>query len=219
VLPTKNLYDGSAIAAIGWDNVIRVYYQKVDNSIQELQYYGDELGNVDKWQPGHNFTDSNPYPGTPIAVTGFNSESGWSRIYYQGFEGQLVELAHYWKWRSTNLDVLIPPGAGFTAISWLDDENDERRTRIYYPEDGVVKELQYNTSTKWVYPPGTPKTDDGISGVATGNPKAVAGLIYYSGGDQIRIVYVGDDENLAELASPSGGKHWSIGPVTGVYLK
>jgi hypothetical protein len=171
-----------------------------------------------RWVALQSFNNPVPHIETPIAIAGFDDDPRWWRLYYQAPDEKLVEKSAS---MVSKLDVKIPVGAGLATCAWVDDDHDERRVRVYYTEGGAVKQLPYNTSTKWVHQAGAPvdssTKSEGI--LAGGSERAVAAFQTRTSSDQVSTAYVASGQNLGIMESASGGHSWTIRGQQGIYLR
>ncbi|RDA90057.1 hypothetical protein CP533_2383 [Ophiocordyceps camponoti-saundersi (nom. inval.)] len=115
----------SAIYLGGRNDVIRVYGQVENGTIEEFTYDGGK-----GWQKGHSFGIA--LPGTAITATTWSSGSTHIRVYYQDGDLNIKEKAwdgHNWAEGGFRLP-FQPPRSALSAVSWYRD--DSLNIRVYY---------------------------------------------------------------------------------------
>ncbi|KAL0632000.1 hypothetical protein Q9L58_009126 [Maublancomyces gigas] len=115
--------NGSSLAAIYWDNHIRVYYQTLDLQLREHCWDG-------KWAVG-GFNYTAPF-GTPLAAITWTNQPQ-IRVYWANNSNQLVEGAWSGKWNNPTVLTDIIPNSSLSAICW-----DNIKIRVYFQSVGYI---------------------------------------------------------------------------------
>ena len=194
---------GTAIACFGFGpNLLpRVYCQTEDGHVHEIA-----------WNPHWSTTDITGATNAPLAVSetaiacfglGANLDP---RVYYQGTDGHLHEIAFNPGWSTTDITsaASAPSAVAGTAIACF-GLGESRLPRVYFQsDDGHVHEIAWN--------PHWSTTD--ITG-AIGAPPARAGtaIACFGLGANLdpRVYYQTDDGHVHELAYNAG---WSTTDIT-----
>ncbi|TFK59766.1 hypothetical protein BDN72DRAFT_965946 [Pluteus cervinus] len=148
---SPNISPNTSLAATTWyDNFsvqqIRLYYQKQDNTIQELAY-----STGSGWSSGQAFSDQ-AYPGTGLGAFASNSVSFSTRVYWQAKDLTLNEYISGSGWTRNTLQWSASPSSGIAAIAWLN-----LNIRVYYENiAGNVEEVSYNNASGWAGSPSPP---------------------------------------------------------------
>ncbi|TFK71244.1 hypothetical protein BDN72DRAFT_837818 [Pluteus cervinus] len=200
----------TSLAAVTWteptSQQIRVYYQKSDNTIQELMY-SSSTG----WGTGHSFGD-HAYPGTSFSGAIFkeNVIDNYPsfRVYWQDTSLGLNEYAWCGSgWSNRDLQYNVAPNSGISAVAWLDGSGNSS-IRVYFEDtaSNFVQEVSYNGASGWVIPPGTPTN-------TTASLRApISAVVWTDGGIQIRVyVQSTSNNNITELVNSGGWSAHSLG--------
>ncbi|KAF9530753.1 fungal fucose-specific lectin-domain-containing protein [Crepidotus variabilis] len=107
----------SRISTVSWDGPLRVYYQAMDNKIQEIQY--GTAGRVWSFDPTIPTQAGRALEGTEIAAIGWQNTN--ILVYFQGEDLRLWVAAHENK-RWTHHQIMLSPKAGspIAAVQWYD---------------------------------------------------------------------------------------------------
>ncbi|TFK59769.1 hypothetical protein BDN72DRAFT_851048 [Pluteus cervinus] len=200
----------TSLAAVTWteptSQQIRVYYQKSDNTIQELMY-SSSTG----WETGWSFGD-HAYPGTSFSGAIFkeNVIDNYPsfRVYWQDTSLGLNEYAWCGSgWSNRDLQYNVAPNSGISAVAWLDGSGNSS-IRVYFEDtaSNFVQEVSYNDTSGWVIPPGTPTNTTASLGAP------VSAVAWTDGGVHIRVyVQSTSSNNTTELVYSGGWSAHSLG--------
>ncbi|TFK60783.1 fucose-specific lectin [Pluteus cervinus] len=146
LLPYTNLAPNTSLAATTWTDSssvqqIRLYYQKQDNTIQELSY-----ATSSGWSPGHSFTDQ-AYPGTGLSAVANSAGGNLScSIYWQGNDLTLNQyILPPSSWTRNTLQWSPAPSSGIAAIIYADYYLHDLHVRVYHESTaGIIQEDAYD---------------------------------------------------------------------------
>ncbi|TFK71243.1 hypothetical protein BDN72DRAFT_958173 [Pluteus cervinus] len=149
-LPSTNIAPNTSLASTTWTDPsavqqIRLYYQKRDNTIQELVY---TTGSA--WSSGHSFTDQ-AYPGTGLGAFATHANDILdTRVYWQANDLTLNEYFHVTQpdsWSRSTLQWSAAPSSGIAAAAWPDPSGNPN-IRLYYENiAGNVEEISYGDTS------------------------------------------------------------------------
>ncbi|TFK60779.1 hypothetical protein BDN72DRAFT_850249, partial [Pluteus cervinus] len=184
-LPFPNLSPTTSLAAVTWaqstsDQEIRVYYQKQDNTLQEIGFSPGP-----RWTATNSFTDQ-AYPGTGLGaiLATDNNNSPSLRVYWQGSDLSLNEYDWAGGWSNRKLNWSPAPSSGIAAASWTDSSGNPF-VRVYFENTaGIIQEVGYNTPSGWVVGPNDP-TD-----TVVGSQTPISAILWVNGSDTEIRAYV-----------------------------
>ncbi|TFK71275.1 hypothetical protein BDN72DRAFT_958198 [Pluteus cervinus] len=196
-LPATDLSPSTSLAATTWTTAssqeIRVYYQKQDNTIQELVY-----STSSGWSSGNSFTDQ-AYPGTGIGAfaTNFNNDTLATRVFWQANDLTLNEYV-YPGWTRDTLQWSATPSGSISAAAWLDTSGNTR-VRLYFENSaGYVEEVS-NNGPSWAVNPNVP------ANVLAGFKAPISATMWLDGGAaQIRTYVKSNSSNTHVEIAYSG---------------
>ncbi|TFK62375.1 hypothetical protein BDN72DRAFT_862886 [Pluteus cervinus] len=144
-LPSANIAPNTSLAATAWtdssSDQIRLYYQKQDNTIQELAWSTSSAS----WSSGSSFTDQ-AYPGTSIgAVALWYLGNLNMSVYWQANDLTLNEYM-YPGWTRNTLQRSAAPLSGIAAITWTDWFIHNFHVRVYHENAaGIIVQDVYDS--------------------------------------------------------------------------
>ncbi|TFK68948.1 hypothetical protein BDN72DRAFT_841139 [Pluteus cervinus] len=198
-LPSTNIAPITSLAATTWTDSssvlnIRLYYQKQDNTIQELAY-----STGSGWSSGYSFTDQ-AYPGAGLgAFATYFDEALSTGVYWQGNDLNVHEYIYASSWSTNLFKWSATPSSGITAIGWQDTSSDGPQVRVYYENtDRSVEEVSYSYSSGWTMKVPLNTLVD--------IPAPISATVWVSGGDvEARIYVKNNSSNIHIEITYSGG--------------
>ncbi|TFK59767.1 hypothetical protein BDN72DRAFT_580481 [Pluteus cervinus] len=152
---SPNISPNTSLAATTWNDKssgqnYRLYYQKQDNTIQELVY-----ATGSGWSSGQTFPDA-AYPGTSLGAFVNNNATLTTRVYWQAKDFTLNEYIYSGSWSRNTLQWSAAPSSGIAAVAWPDPSGNPN-IRLYYENiAGNVEEVSYGSTTGWGGNPSPP---------------------------------------------------------------
>ncbi|TFK68946.1 hypothetical protein BDN72DRAFT_841138, partial [Pluteus cervinus] len=197
-LPSTNIAPITSLAATTWIDSssvlnIRLYYQKQDNTIQELVYSPGS-----GWSSGYSFTDQ-AYPGAGLgAFATYFNKALFTSVYWQANDLNVHEYVYTSSWSTNMFKWSAAPSSGITAIGWPDTSSNRPQIRVYYENTArSVEEVSYGYPSGWI---GNVPINTLVD-----IPAPISATVWLSGGVEVRSYVKSNSSNVHIEFAYSGG--------------